>query len=85
MPDGRDRVDHGAAVADRRAKGLRFGQGRELLARAGGGRAAPGGDKVGGVFEAEFFVGCQDFMAVSVASQWLQTAHGVKREQLLSH
>ena len=26
-----------------------------------GGRAAAGGDKVGGVLEAEFFVGCQGF------------------------
>ena len=59
MPEGGDRVDHGAAVADRGAKGLRFGQGRELLPRAGGGRAAPGGDKVGGVLQAEFFVRCQ--------------------------
>jgi hypothetical protein len=56
MPEASDRVDHGTAVANRGAKGLRLGQGRELLARAGGGRAAPGGNKVRGVLEAEFFV-----------------------------
>ena len=59
MAEGGDRVDHGAAIADRRAKSLSLGQGRELIARAGGGRAAPGGDKVGGVLQAEFFVCCQ--------------------------
>ena len=59
MAEGRDRVDHRAAVADRRPECLRLRQGRELLPRAGGGRPAPGGDKVGGVLEAEFFVGCQ--------------------------
>ena len=59
MAEGRDGVDHGSAVANRGAKGLRLGQRRELLAGAGCGSAAPGGHKVGGVPEAEFFVGCQ--------------------------
>ena len=57
MAEGRDRVDHGAAVADCGPESLRFGQGRELLPGAGGGRPAAGGDKVHGVLQAEFFVG----------------------------
>lgn len=61
MPEVSDGVDHGPAVADRSPKGLSIGQRRELLAGPGGGRAAPGGDKVGGVLEAKFFVGCQGF------------------------
>jgi hypothetical protein len=55
-PKGGDRVDHGPAVTDRGAVSLCLGQGRELRARAGGGRPAAGGDKVRGVLEAEFFV-----------------------------
>ena len=59
MAEGGNRVDHGAAISDRRPKRLRFGQGRELLPRAGGGRAAPGSDKVRSVLQAAFFVCCQ--------------------------
>ena len=58
MPEGRDRVDHRASVADAGPKGLRLRQGREFLPRAGGGRAARGGDKEGGVLQAELFVCC---------------------------
>ena len=59
MPKGRHRVDHRAAVTDRGPESLRLGQRCELLPGAGGGRRAAGGDEVGGVLEAELFVGCQ--------------------------
>ena len=42
-------------------KSLRFGQRRKLLAGAVAGRPVAGGNKVGGVLQAEFFVGCQGF------------------------
>ena len=56
MAKGGDRADHGVAVADCGPKSLRFGQGGVLLARAGGGRPAARGNKVGGVLKAEFFM-----------------------------
>ena len=59
MAEDGDRVDHRAALADRCAKDLRLGLRRKLLPRAGGGRLAPGRNKVRGVLQAEFFVGCQ--------------------------
>jgi len=59
--------DNGAAVADRGAVNLRVRQGRELLAGAVAGNPPPGGDKVGGVLEALFFVG---FPRVSWGPPW---------------
>ena len=77
-------LDHRAAVADAGPKGLRLGQRRKMLAGAGRGRPAPGGDKVGGVLQAEFFVGRQGFQGASKALRWVQTAHETIRDQLLS-
>ena len=63
MPGGRDRANHGAAVADRGAKSLRLRQRGELLAAAGAGRVAAGGNKMGGVLPSDCRKGRQAFHA----------------------
>ena len=78
MPKVGDRINHGAASADRVSKGLRFGQGRELLPSAVAGRAAAGGNEVGGVLQAELFVGCQGFHA---GLRWVAVAADSAQDQ----
>ena len=75
---------HGAAIADRRAKGVRLGQRANCpRVRVVGVRPLAATKWIAVLRQNSSWV-VRGFMRASTALRWLQTAHGIKREPLLS-
>ena len=84
MPEGGDRVDHRAPVADRGAVSLRFGQGRELLLRPIARGVRPrAATKWVALCRQNSSWDVRGFIGASGALRWLQSAAETKRDQRL--